>query len=87
MDRKIRQYTNNYEQENQWTKEPIGAGRLNPIDIEQSGYNDILCIKIELSYLRSSPITLQTHFKTLGDFELTTGEQWEISSCTKVQKQ
>ncbi len=75
MDRKIRQYTKNYEQENQRTKEPISAGRLNPINIKQCGYNDILCIKTELSYLRSSTITLQTHFKTLDDFGLTTGEQ------------
>ncbi len=51
------------------------AGRLNPINIKQCGYNDILCIKTELSYLRSSTITLQTHFKTLEDFGLTTGEQ------------
>lgn len=75
MDRKIRQYTKNYEQENQRTKEPIGTGRLNPINIKQCGYNNILGIKTELSYLRSSPITLQTHFKTLEDFGLTTGEQ------------
>lgn len=63
------------EQENQQTEQPIGAGRLNPINIKQCGYNDILGIKTELSFLRSSTITLQTHFKTLEDFGLTTGEQ------------